>query len=142
VTSWPQPTCKDHETFCQAEDWRRVRDARGRTGTRHVTYELDLVDGRILRTRISHPVDRSGYGQSLWRHILRDQLEVSEATFWTCVQDALKPDRGMPAPPPGALPADLVYMLIARVGLDESEVAGMSKDEAVARLQRYWNDGG
>ena len=37
--------------------------------------------------------------------------------------------------------AGLVYMLISRVGLDESEVAEMSKDEAVARLQRYWTEG-
>jgi hypothetical protein len=28
------------------------------------------------------------------------------------------------------------------VGLDESEVAGMSRDDAVARLQRYWTAGG
>ncbi|WP_274383440.1 hypothetical protein [Saccharothrix deserti] len=32
-------------------------------------------------------------------------------------------------------------MLISRVGVDESEVAGMSSDEAVARLQRYWTEG-
>jgi hypothetical protein len=38
----------------------------GRTGTHHVTYELDLIDGGVLRTRISHPVDRSSYGRSMW----------------------------------------------------------------------------
>ncbi|WP_116198986.1 cytotoxic translational repressor of toxin-antitoxin stability system [Amycolatopsis circi] len=138
MTSWPQPTRDDHETFCKVEEWRRVRDARGRTGTHHVTYELDLVDGRILRTRISHPVDRSGYGPGLWKHILRDQLDVGEPDFWACVQDGVKPARGTREPPVGALPADLVYLLLSRVGLDEAEVAGMSKDEAVARVQRYW----
>jgi hypothetical protein len=142
VTSWPQPTRKDHETFCKIEGWREVRDARGRTGTHHVTCEIDLVDGRILRTRISHPADRSSYGPSMWKHILRDQLEVDEPQFWACAQDGVKPDRGTPEPPAGALPADLVYMLISRVGVGESEVAAMSKDEAVARLQRYWTDGG
>ncbi|MGH3759573.1 cytotoxic translational repressor of toxin-antitoxin stability system [Actinophytocola sp.] len=138
--TWPQPTRKDHETFCQIEQWRDVRNARGRTGTHHVTYELDLVDGRILRTRISHPVDRSDYGQSMWKHILRDQLEVSDSQFWACVKDGAKPDRGLPEPPAAALPADLVYMLLSRVGLSESEVAGMSKDEAIARLQRHWTE--
>jgi hypothetical protein len=118
-----------------------VRDACGRTGTHHVTYELDLADGRILRTRISHPVDRSGYGPSLWGHILRDQLQVSEHQFWACVQGGVLPDRGSPMAPAEGLPADLVYLLISRVGLDESEVAGMSKDEAVARMQRYWTEG-
>jgi hypothetical protein len=136
--TWPPATRKDHETFCQIEEWRRVRDARGRTGTHHVTYELDLVDGRILRTRVSHPVDRTDYGPGMWKHILRDQLDVAEPAFWACVRDGVKPARGTPEPPAGALPADLVYMLISRAGLAESEVAGMTKDEAVARLQRHW----
>jgi hypothetical protein len=139
--TWPQPTREDHERFGLTEGWRPVRDARGRTGTHHVTYELDLADGRILRTRISHPVDRSTYGHSMWGHILRDQLHVDEATFWACVQDKVVPDRGMPTPPPEALPADLVHLLISRVGVDEAEVAAMTKEEAVARLHQYWIDG-
>lgn len=139
--TWPQPTRQDHEKFCRIEGWERVRDARGRTGTHHVTYELMLKDGRILRTRISHPVDRSTYGPSIWRHILRDQLHVSEAEFWACVRDATKPDRGEPQIPAQALPADLVYLLVNRVGLAESEVATMNTDQAVARLQRHWAEG-
>jgi hypothetical protein len=117
-----------------------VGDARGRTGTHHVTYELDLVDGRILRTRVSHPVDRTEYGPSMWKHILRDQLDVDEAAFWSCVRDGVKPHRGIREIPAAALPADLVYLLISRVGLDESEVAEMSKEDAVARVQRYWTE--
>jgi hypothetical protein len=117
-----------------------VRDARGRTGTHHVTYELDLPDGRILRTRISHSADRIGYGASLWRHILRDQLEVDEADFWPYVQDGIMPDRGAPSPPPEALPAELVHLLITRVCLPESDVAAMTKEDAVTRLQRYWTE--
>ncbi|MFD8499395.1 cytotoxic translational repressor of toxin-antitoxin stability system [Amycolatopsis sp. NPDC059657] len=139
--TWPPPTRKDHESFCEVEEWHRVRDARGRTGTHHVTYELGLVDGRILRTRISHPVDRTDYGPSLWKHILRDQLEVDEPGFWACARDGVKPDRGEPRVPAEALPADLVFMLISRVGIPESEVAAMTKDEAVARLQRHWTEG-
>jgi catechol 2,3-dioxygenase-like lactoylglutathione lyase family enzyme len=106
-----------------------------------VTYEFALPDGRILRTRISHPVDRRTYGPSLWSHILRDQLQVSEPDFWSCVRDGVKPDRGMPDPPAEALPADLAYLLIHRVGLPDSEVAAMSKAEAVERLNRYWAEG-
>jgi len=139
--TWPQPSRRDHDTFCRVEEWDRVRDARGRTGTHHVTYELALADGRILRTRISHPVDRSCYGPGMWRHILRDQLQADEADFWSCVRDGVKPDRGTPEPPTGALPADLVHLLISRVGLDETEVAMMSKTDAVARLQQYWTEG-
>jgi hypothetical protein len=33
-----------------------------------------------------------------------------------------------------------VHLLISRVGVDEAEVAGMSKGEAVARLQSYWTE--
>jgi hypothetical protein len=136
--TWPRPTRKDHESFCLVEEWRRVRDARGRTGTHHVTYELVLFDGRVLRTRVSHPVDRTDYGPGIWKHILRDQLEVDEARFWACVRDGVKPDRGAPVPPAEALPADLVHLLISRVGLRESEVAGMNKADAIARMRDYW----
>jgi hypothetical protein len=121
--SWPAPTRKDHETLCRVEGWRQVRDARGRTGTHHVTYEYGLPDGRILRTRISHPPDRSTHGPSIWKHILRDQLQVGEAEFWRCVLDGVKPDRGLPEPPAQALPAELVHLLLSRVGLTESDVA-------------------
>ncbi|MBB5153557.1 cytotoxic translational repressor of toxin-antitoxin stability system [Saccharopolyspora phatthalungensis] len=139
--TWPLATRKDHDTFCRVEQWREVRNAHGRTGTHHVTYELGLPDGRILRTRISHPVDRTDYGPGMWKHILRDQLEVDEKEFWACVGDGVKPDRGIPEQRPEALPADLVHLLLSRVGLDEAEVAGMTKDAAIARVQRYWTEG-
>ncbi|MQA14659.1 MAG: cytotoxic translational repressor of toxin-antitoxin stability system [Pseudonocardiaceae bacterium] len=139
--SWPRATREDHARFCRVEGWRLVRDARGRTGTHHVTYELDLPDGRVLCTRVSHPVDRTDYGKSLWDHILRDQLEVSEAQLWACVRDDDLPDRGVQPIPAEALPAELVYLLTSRVGLTESDVAAMDKNEAVARLNRYWAEG-
>jgi hypothetical protein len=150
--TWPQPTRSDHDKFCDIEGWTPVRDARGRTGTHHVTYELDLPDGRVLRTRLwrsfrsqasrkPQPVDRSTYGASLWGHILRDQLGVSEAEFWRCVRDRVKPARGVPELPADALPADLVHLLITRVGLADFEVARMSKTEAVERINRFWTEG-
>lgn len=139
--TWPMPTRADHQRFCTVEGWRPVRDARGRAGTHHVTYELDLPDGGILRTRVSHPADRSGYGRSLWAHVLRDQLQVTEEEFWRCVREGVRPDRGAPIPTQGALPADLVHLLINRVGLPEKEVADMTREEAIVRLQRLWTGG-
>lgn len=135
---WPQPTREDHERFCAVEGWRRVRNARGRAGSHHVTFELDLPDGRVLRTRISHPVDRSCYGSSLWTHILCDQLDVSEEEFWECLRDGTRPDRGAPLAVTDSLPADVVHLLITRVGLAEKDIAEMSREEAIARLQRFW----
>ena len=118
-----------------------VRDSRGRTGTHHLTYELDLPDGRALRTRVSHPPDRTDYGPSIWSHILRDQLAVSEAEFWACVRTADKPDRGVPSAPAEALPGELVYLLIHRVGVAEEEVARLSREQAIERLNAYWSAG-
>lgn len=135
------PTRADHDRFCQVEGWRRVRDARGRTGTHHVTYELDLPDGRTLRTRISHPPDRTDYGARLFAHILRDQLAVSETEFWVCVTDGVRPDRGVPASSSVSIPADLVHLLIHRVGLHEDDVKAMTRDQAIARAQQYWSQG-
>lgn len=139
--TWPAPTREAHEAFCKIEGWQPVRNARGRTGTHHVTYELALHDGRILRTRISHLVNRETYGENLWSHILRDQLDVDQPAFWACVLERKKPDRGVPESPAEALPANLVHMLITQVRLSETEVAAMSKDQAIARMQEYWSTG-
>jgi hypothetical protein len=140
--TWPQPTRQHHDRFCGVEGWTRVRDARGRSRTHHVTYELGLLDGRVLRTRISQPVDRGTYGPGIWKHILRDQLDVSEREFWACVRDGTRPPRSAPEAPPEALPADLVQLLITRVGLAEVDVAAMTRAEAVEHLNRYWVRGG
>ena len=53
----------------------------------------------------------------------------------------VKPNRGEPEVPAQALPADVVHLLISRVGPDEAEIAAMTKDEAVARLKQFWIDG-
>jgi hypothetical protein len=139
--NWPGPTRADQEKFCRVEGWTRVRDAQGKTGSHHITYELALPDGRILRTRISHPPSRVAYGPGIWAHVLRDQLDVDDATFWACVRDAKRPSRGARHAPAEALPAELVALLTRRVGLAEHEVAAMTKEEAVARLNQYWSTG-
>lgn len=137
----PLPTREYHAKFCSVEGWAQVRNARGGTGTHHVIYELALPDGRILRTRISHPVDRTGYGASMWSHILCDQLDVTEATFWQCVLDGVVPARARPEQPAESLPADLVFLLVHRVGLPESEISAMDRSAAIDRLQQFWTEG-
>lgn len=137
--SWPAPTRADHKRFCEREGWDRVEDARGRHGTHHFAYELNLPDGRNLRTRISYPIDRTAYGHGLWAYILREQLEVTEQEFWACVRQGVRPDRGYAVTPAEPLSARLAYMLIHDVGLGEQEVAAMTKDEAIDRLQKRWS---
>ena len=39
------------------------------------------------------------------------------------------------------VPADLVRQLLTRVRLSEAEVAAMSKERAIARMQQYWTTG-
>ena len=75
----------------------------------------------------------------MWSHILHDQLGVDEATFWACLQSSITPDRGVITPPAAALPADLVHLLLTRLHLSESEVASLSKHEAVQRLTDSWS---
>lgn len=142
MTKWPAPTRADHQAFCEKEGWEVVRNARGRASGHHaVTYELRLPDGRTLRTRISHPPDSTAYGASIWSHILRDQLDIDEAGFWACLRDGVKPDRGEPVPPPQALPADLVHLLITRLRLSREEIAQLTRDEAISRMQQFWASG-
>jgi hypothetical protein len=66
---------------------------------------------------------------------------VDQADFWACVQDGVSPDRGAPQPPTEALPAELVHLLLTRAHLSEGEIAAMSKDEAIARMQQFWTTG-
>ena len=137
--SVPTPTRKDHQRFCEVEGWTEVRSATGRRGRHHLTYELTIGDARILRTRISHPPNRSDIGRGLFAHILRDQLNVAEEAFWTCVADGVPPDRGgRPATTREPLPAELVHLLTVRARFSDDDVRAMSKTEAIEAAQRYW----
>jgi len=137
--SFPTPTRKDHQRFCEIEGWTEVDSATDRKGRLHITYELAIGDGRILRTRISHPPNRSDIGRGLFAHILRDQLNVSEEAFWTCVANGVPPDRGgRPALTREPLPAELVHLLTVKARFSDDDVRAMSKAEAIEAAQRYW----
>ncbi len=134
-------TRKDLEKFCRNEGWAEIRGPRGTKVRHHDTYELTLPDGRILRTRISRPVGKETYGPSMWAHILRDQLAVSDDQFWDCVDRNVLPDRpGVPTTvvPPRAISAGLVRQLLA-AGVPHDEIANMDKDAAVRRLNKLWS---
>jgi hypothetical protein len=36
------------------------------------------------------------------------------------------------------LPAEVAFLLVNRVGLSRQQVAAMTKQEAIERLNRYW----
>lgn len=117
-----------------------VRDARGRPTQHHITYQLRLPDGRVLRTRISGPPDGTAYGARLWTHILNVQLDLSERDFWGCVNAGTPPKRGAEAEAPfaNALPASLVHQLL-RAGVAEADIAGMTLAQALAAMSAHWS---
>jgi hypothetical protein len=130
----PAPTREHHDTFCEHEAWTLVRGATGRPVRHHRTYEFELWDRRVLRTRISKPVDGTTYGPRMWSHILREQLEVDASTFWRCVDDRVRPDRGAPVVEVSAkaVPLYLVRAL-AEFGVAEHDVLALDAAGA-ARL--------
>ena len=139
--SFPAATRDDHRRFCESEGWQLVRSATGNRSTHHETYELELPDGDVLRTRISRPPDRTVYGSGLWYHILRDQLRVSQQEFWHCVNDGTLPPRSQPAVPEDSIPTEVLYLLKQRVGLADDQLADMTAEAAIERLQQYWTTG-
>jgi hypothetical protein len=132
---------RDHVKFCQTEGWTEVRNARGQHVRHHITYELALGSGAILRTRISRPANSDQYGPRLWSTILADQLCVTEDEFWSCVRRGVLPVREAPAPilPSNALPASLAYQLIHDAGIPEHDVAQLNLDEALAIMREHWS---
>jgi hypothetical protein len=135
VSKHPAPSREHHNDFCLTEGWQLVRGSAGNPVTHHRTYELTLWDQRILRTRISKPVDTSTYEASMWSHTLRNQLEVDAATFWACVQNGTVPDRGAPVMRvhKDAVPYFLVHAL-TEMGVDENDVLALTPAEAAALL--------
>ena len=137
MTEFPEPTRKDHQNYCLNEGWTQVRNARGKSG-HHVTFELTLPDGQVLRTRISHPPNRQTYGPGMWAHILRDQLHIGEDEFWACVREKKLPQRGREEPTLPSIPAGVVAQLLSH-GVEESAVRQMSRAEAIERLNLIWS---
>lgn len=135
MSRYPAPTREHHDDFCTVERWTLVRGATGKPVSHHRTYELTLWDHRILRTRISQPVDGSTYGPAVWSHILRTQLETTAETFWACVQNGILPDRGAPGvrEVPEALPLHL-YRELQRLGVEDAEIAALTPAAAADLL--------
>lgn len=133
-------TRQDHDAFCTTEKWDLVRGATGKPVQHHRTYELTLHDARILRTRISRPVNTDMYGPSLWGEVLK-QLDVAVEPFWQCVRQGTLPDRGAPAPvSEDSLPLPMVMELRRRLDMSDDEIAALSRAEAGMRLAQYWAD--
>jgi hypothetical protein len=136
------PTYAQHRRFCEVDGWEHKGTARSQRSTGdHHRYVKAMPEGPPLYTRVSHG---SGEYQSrdLWKHILRDQLNVSEQEFWDAVDHGIAPARGRTAPqkPEGeGLPLWLVESLRHMLGLSEDEIGAMSSEAAHALYMDWCN---
>lgn len=64
--------------YCEKTGWILIRD------TDHWYFEKVLANGDVLRTRVSHAVNKEIPG-NLWRKILKQQLRITEEEFWKSV---------------------------------------------------------
>jgi len=135
----PAATKNDHYDFCDIEGWEIVRGTKGKPVQHHMTFKLLLGSGRILRTRISRPINNKPYGTELFRHILRDQLEVTADTFWDCVKHRVVPEReaAPKAVPQHALPLGLA-MELRRLGVGDKDISSLDPLSAAELLAELY----
>jgi hypothetical protein len=80
----------------------------------------------------------------MFAHILRDQLGITADEFWMCVRHGDIPDRSADETIENgreSIPVDVASLLINRVGLTQRDLIGMTREQAIARLNEYWSGG-
>jgi hypothetical protein len=130
-------TFGDLQTFVERDGWAEEPNlARGRARTGdHRRYRKELPDGTILRTKVPHG-PRDEIGMDLFKHILRDQLRVTEEQFWAVIHRHPSAEETN-APQAPTIPGWLVQRLIFTVGLPEDAVRAMTAEEALAAWEAY-----
>jgi len=69
------PRFGDLKRYCDKNGWVMIRN------TDHWYYERVLIDGTVLRTKISHAISKE-IPKNLWERIRQKQLQISETSFW------------------------------------------------------------
>jgi hypothetical protein len=116
------------------EEPNLVRGA-ARTGDRR-RFQKEGADGSIRRTKVPHGL-RDEIGEDLFRHILRDQLGVTNEQFRATVRRGDTSPGPLPAAATATVPGWLVERLLLTVGLPEAEVRAMTAAEARAAWDAY-----
>lgn len=134
-----------HRKFVETEGWEKKGTATGKkkSGDHH-RYTLRLATGDILYTRVSHGTGQLDNPNTV-AAVFRIQLEVTEDDFWSCVDNGVLPPRPQPdkpKTPADSLDAPLMRNLIRKVGLSITDVAKLTKDEAVKIWQDHLTAGG
>ena len=115
-------TFRDLKAYLERDGWHEEPNlvrGRARRGD-HLRYRKELPDGSILRTKVSHAL-RDEIGPDLFRHILRDQLQVTEERFRAVLRGDATDPASQP-PPEATIPGWLVQRLLFTVGLAETDV--------------------
>ena len=131
-------TFEDLKTFVEHEGWTEEPNlARGRARSGdHWRYRKDLPNGMSLRTKVSHSL-HDEIGIDLFKHILRDQLRVTEDRFWDVVRGRATEVNQAPPPQAATIPGWLVQRLIFSAGLRDEEVRAMTADQAREAWEAY-----
>ncbi len=133
------PTFAELPRFTEVEGWLDKDTESGKRKGDHHRYVFTTPLGERLFTRISHGRGHI-HDADLFRHMLRDQLRLSEEAFWAAVDDAAVPDRPFPdatASPADAIDGKLARNLIVKVGLSAHDLVGMTQEQAVARWKEW-----
>jgi len=132
------PTFRELRRFCAIDGWVDLAKQAGRKRRHHLRYARVLTDGRTLYTRIS-----VGSGSiddhSVFKHILRDQMEVTAAELWAAVDDGIAPHRaGADESPrlPGTYLDHALVKALLKAGCTAADIAALTKAEAVDLLER------
>src|ERR1019366_6129528 len=126
------PTYKELKRFVEVEGWEDKDKVSQKKKGDHHRYIFVTPAGEILYTRISHGNEQI-YSLDLFKHILREQLQIDERQFWDAVDKGIKPKRATPTTPPQhqGIDAKLARNLITKVGLSQTELADMTQANAV-----------
>lgn len=125
-------TFRDLEAYLERDGWidePSLSRGRRRTGD-HRRYAKELPDGTILRTKVSHALGDE-IGTDHFKHILRAQLRVDEARFWSVVRGRVAQADGAPPPASATVPAWLVERLIFAAGIPEDQVRRLTLEKAL-----------
>lgn len=138
------PKTQDLHRFCEVDEWAIRKTAKGRKAGDHTRYQKVLPDGTTLITKVSH--GRKGIDDpDLFSHILRTQLRASADQFWAAVDRGTKPVRPAAEPEPErreSIPFGLTRNLLMNAGVPQTDLARMSKADAVARWNEFLAAGG
>lgn len=126
----------DLRAFCRIDGWISASDGPGRSTSKHEVWTKSLPGGATLRVVISK--GRGEYSPRMAAFILKNEVRITEHEFWSAVRTGKAPQRPgrRPARPEGELlPLSLVRALLA-AGYSQSDLEGLSLEEAKKLLER------